>query len=118
MLFKNTGRAHHIKAIAVNVTEKLKSERKRLIREKFQGVLEMAGGVAHLLNQRLMIINNLLKEVLPDSHPDDRHYQNIMKIYDQIEKLNELAKKIGAIKKYKAMEYVAGIMIVDIDKAS
>ena len=30
----------------------------------------------------------------------------------------QIAKKIGAIKKYEAMEYVAGIKIVDIDKAS
>lgn len=118
ILFKTKGKAHHIKAIAVDVTEKLKNEKKRLIKEKLQGVLEMAGGVSHRLNQRLMIINNLLKELLSDSISDDRHYQKIVKIHDQIKKLNELAKKIGAIKQYRAMEYVAGIKIVDIDEAS
>jgi hypothetical protein len=32
--------------------------------------------------------------------------------------MNEITEKIGNIKKYEAMEYVAGIKIVDIDKAS
>ncbi len=32
--------------------------------------------------------------------------------------MNEIAKKISNIKKYKAMDYVAGVKIVDIDKAS
>jgi hypothetical protein len=41
-----------------------------------------------------------------------------LKVHDQIQKLNSIVKKIGGIKKYRAMDYVAGIKIVDIDKAS
>ena len=40
--------------------------RERPTKEKLQGVLEMAGGVAHRLNQPLTIVNNLLDEVLSD----------------------------------------------------
>jgi len=39
-------------------------------------------------------------------------------VQEQIEKMNMITQKIGSIKKYKAMEYVAGVKIVDIDKAS
>ena len=41
-----------------------------------------------------------------------------MRIHLQIERIHELAKKIGNIRKYEAMDYVAGIKIVDIDKTS
>jgi hypothetical protein len=32
--------------------------------------------------------------------------------------LNMIAKKIGGVKKYKAMDYVGGEKIVDIDEVS
>ena len=72
----------------------------------------------HRLNQPLTIISNLVGALLSDFPADDDNYQNLVKIKDQIEKLNRLAKKIGRIKKYEAMDYVAGIKIVDIDRAS
>jgi two-component system NtrC family sensor kinase len=86
--------------------------------EKLEGVLEMAGGVAHRLNQPLTIVNNLLVEVLSDLAPDGRIYPKLVGIQHQIKKMNEIAKKISSIKTYEAMDYVAGIKIVDIDKAS
>ena len=92
--------------------------RERLTKEKLRGVLEMAGGVAHRLNQPLTIINNLLEEVLSNLPPHDDNFQKAIRIRDQIKKLNEIAKKIGGIRKYEAMDYVGGIKIVDIDKAS
>ena len=92
--------------------------RERPNKEKLQGVLEMAGGVAHRLNQPITIINNLLDEVLSNLQPHGDNFQNVVRIRGQINKLNEIAKKIGAIRKYRAMDYVGGIRIVDIDKAS
>jgi PAS domain S-box-containing protein len=86
--------------------------------EKFQGVLEMAGGVAHSLNQPLTIVNNLLNEVVSELHESGSIHSKILKIHNQIKKMNAIAKKIGNIKKYEAMDYVAGVTIVDIDKAS
>ena len=86
--------------------------------EKLEGVLEMAGGVAHRLNQPLTIVNNLLVEVLSELAPDGRIYPKVVAIQNQIQKMNEIAKKISSIKTYEAMDYVAGIKIVDIDKAS
>jgi len=117
-LAKKDGRAYHIKGIARNMTKRTKQQKDRFTREKFQGVLEMAGGVAHRMNQPLTIINNLLDEVLFDLKNDNKIRTKIVSINQQIKKLNDITKKIGNIKKYKAMEYVAGIKIVDIDKAS
>jgi PAS domain S-box-containing protein len=104
--------------IARDVTERLKIQREKLAGEKFRGVLEMAGGVAHNLNQPLMIITNLLEEVLSELSPDDRIYAKMERINDQIKKLNKIAKKIRGVKKYKTMDYVGGEKIVDIDEIS
>lgn len=108
----------YINSIARDVTEKLKLQREELAREKFRGVLEMAGGVAHNLNQPLMIITNLLGDVLAELSPDDRIYEKMERINVQIKKLNEIARKIGGVKKYKTMDYVGGEKIVDIDEIS
>jgi len=108
----------NIKIIAHDVTENIEQKRKQSVERKFQGVLEMAGGVVHRLNQPLTVVNNLLDEVLTDLEPNSRNYKKIIKVYEQINKLNEITKKISSIKKYEAVEYVAGIKIVDIDKAS
>ncbi len=116
-VFDDDGIVVFLDGLVRDITEEIENK-ERSTKEKFQGVLEMAGGVAHSLNQPLTIINNLLSEVLSGLHPDDRNHQKIMKVDDQIQKLNTIVKKIGGIKKYRAMDYVAGIKIVDIDRAS
>ena len=78
----------------------------------------MAGGVAHSLNQPLTIVNNLLNEILSELDRDGSLYPKVQKLNDQMKKQNESAQKIGKIKKYEAMDYVAGVKRVDIDKSS
>ena len=117
-LVRNEGRPHHIKCIVRDVSDIVTRQREHNIDQKFQGVLEMAGGVAHSLNQPLTIVNNLLSELLEQQQPDDSIFPKLLKVHDQINKMNDIAKKIGNIKKYEAMDYVAGVKIVDIDKAS
>jgi PAS domain S-box-containing protein len=117
-LAKKGGKPDHIKGLARDETERIKSQSLELTREKFQGVLEMAGGVAHRLNQPLTIINNLISEILLDLKPEDIHHEKIAKVRSQIEKLNEIAQKIRGITKYEAMDYVSGVKIVDLDKST
>ncbi len=118
LLAKQEDDSAQIKLIAHDATERMKYHMHQLSKQKLLGVMEMAGGVAHKLNQPLTIISNLLNEVLSDLSPHDQSYEKIVKIATQIKKLNEIARKIGAVNKYEAMEYVAGVRIVDIDKAS
>jgi signal transduction histidine kinase len=112
------GGLHLTKFVAQEATKQMKHQKHQLSKERLLGVMEMAGGVAHTLNQPLTIISNLLHEVLSGFDPNERNYGKIVKIDAQIKKLNEIVKKIGSINQYEAMEYVAGVRIVDIDKAS
>ena len=117
-LIKNNGRANHIKCIARDVSRIITRQKEQTGSEKFQGVLEMAGGVAHKLNQPLTIINNLVNEILSGLQKDNRFYPKIVKVHNQIKKMNDITDKLGRIRKYESMDYVAGIKIVDIEKAS
>jgi len=112
------GMSDHIHLVARNVTDRIKYQKEQLSKEKFVGILEMAGGVAHKLNQPLTIIRNTATEILSFLSPDDPLYEKIVRIHLQIERIHELAKKIGNIRKYEAMDYVAGVKIVDIDRTS
>lgn len=117
-LIKNNGRANHIKCVAQDVSRLVTHQKEQADNEKFQGVLEMAGGVAHKLNQPLTIINNLIDEILSGLQKDNRFYPKIVRVHNQIKKMNDITDKLGRIKKYESMDYVAGIKIVDIEKAS
>lgn len=115
---KSDGRARQINCVVRDVSERIKTIREKANRDKFQGVLEMAGGVAHRINQPLTIVNNLLNEAFSDIDTSDRLYDSIVKMRAQIQKLNDITEKVGNIKKYEAIDYVAGVKIVDIDRAS
>ena len=118
LLIKYNGKAQQIKGIARDITERVMQQKKRSLKEKFQGVQEMAGGVAHRLSQPLTVISNLLAEVLNNIPKESVNYNNLEKVRKQIEKINEITKKIAGVKKYEVIDYVAGVKIVDIDKAS
>ena len=115
---KRTEGSRRVQLMASNVTERIKYQKEQLSKEKFLGVLEMAGGVAHKLNQPLTIIKNMVTEMLSDFPSGDPHHEKMVRIHHQIERIHEIAKKLGNIKKYQPMDYVAGIRIVDIDKTS
>lgn len=115
---KSDNGTRQIDCILSDVTERIKAIREKTNRDKFQGVLEMAGGVAHRINQPLTIVNNIISDAFAGLNEEDRLYDSLVKMRSQIQKLNEITKKVGNIKKYEAIDYVAGIKIVDIDKAS
>ena len=109
---------NQVELIARDVTERIRKERVEMFQERFMGVMEMAGAVAHRLNQPLTIVNNLLNEILSNWDSRELNYGRLSKVSDQIKVINAIAKKVGGIRKYEAMEYVAGVRIVDLDKAS
>jgi len=115
---KSDGGTRQINCLLSDVTERIKTLREKTNRDKFQGVLEMAGGVAHRINQPLTIVNNIISEAFTGITEEDPLYDRLVKMRSQIQKLNEITKKVGNIKKYEAVDYVAGVKIVDIDKAS
>ena len=108
----------HALGIIRDISERKLAEKERVHKQKLQGVLEMAGAASHELNQPLQVIYGytelLLKNITPN-HPD---YDFVKEIKGQIAKLGKITKKITQITKYETVDYIKGVKIIDIDKAS
>lgn len=86
--------------------------------EKLEGVIQMAGAVAHELSQPLTAIMGLADLVLMKTDASDPNYQRLEQLLREALRLSELTKKIGRIMKYETREYLGNTKIVDIHKAS
>ena len=98
--------------------ERKRSERERLRREKLEGVLEMAGASCHELNQPLQVISGhseLLLMRAPEGNPMRKH---VSVIKQQVDRMAEITRKLNNITRYEACDYIRGVKIIDIDKAS
>lgn len=94
------------------------SEKEQLRRRKLEGVLEMAGAVCHEMNQPMQIIlgnSDLLLMHIPENK---QLYDKINKIREGIDRMRIITSKIKNITKYETKDYVGGIKIIDIEKAS
>jgi len=86
--------------------------------QKLQGVMELAGATCHELNQPMQVILGYAELLKNDLRSADPMREKLQEIIVHIDKMDRILKKIRAITKYEAMEYIEGITIIDIDKAS
>jgi PAS domain-containing protein len=86
-------------------------------RDRFEGVLEMAGGVAHKLNQPLTTMNHMVEDLLSSATQSHWLYPKIARLSQQLEQVNTLAQQIKNIKSYSVTEYVSDLHIIDLDRA-
>ncbi len=102
----------------INVGKRMIELQNALVeKEKFQGVLEMAGAICHEFNQPLMSISGYSELLLMDVPEDDSRYKGLKTINEQVHRLGEITKKLMKITEYKTKSYLNG-NIVDIDEAS
>ncbi len=94
------------------------SESERLYREKLQAVLETAGAICHELNQPMMAISGNAELLMATMGPDDPHYNRIVKIKDQVERLGAITRKLMGITRYETRRYTNGEQIVDLVKST
>lgn len=88
-------------------------------RERFQGVLEMAGAVCHELNQPLQVVSGFSELLLASCAADDPRERLLRHIRDSAVRLGDLTAKMMRLTDYKAKDYLSdGTRIVDIDGAA
>jgi len=83
-----------------------------------KGVVEMAGATAHELNQPLAAILMTSQFLMSQLRADHPNYKQLKRIENQTQRMAEIIKKITFITRYEVKEYIDGIKIVDIEKAS
>ena len=90
---------------------------KLIEKEKFSGVIEMAGAVCHKLNQPLQVVTGYSEMLLNDISEDNPLRAKLKIIQDQTNKMGELTKKLMQITRYETQQYSNNTKIIDIDKA-
>jgi len=106
-----------------DITDRRQAEKQQLHRDKIKVVLEVAGAVCHELIQPMQIISMctqliLINEKSGKENCGDEYYEKIKTIYEQIQRMKTITEKLKRITRYETVDYVDGIKIVDLDKAS
>lgn len=104
----------YLLAVARDITEIKKAAQERMLREKLQGVLEMAGATCHEMNQPLQNMMFIVEELFCNYKDDE----NINELKKQLDRIREISYKLENITQYSTKEYIKGVKIIDIDKAS
>ena len=101
-------------AVTRDITHRKLAEQEQLQRIKLQGVLEMAGATCHELNQPIQNALYLLDELLEES-PQNDTFKDLVK---QLSRMKDITKKVNSITSYKTKDYIQGVQIINIEKAS
>jgi len=106
-----------------DITDRRQAEKQQLDRDKIQVILEVAGAVCHELIQPMQIISMCaqliqITEKDGDEKHDNEYYEKVKTISEQIERMKTITEKLKRITRYETIDYVDGIKIVDLDKAS
>ena len=102
----------------ISIKKRRQLEEERLRRERLEGVVEMAGGACHELNQPLQTLFGYCHMLLKHLPEDSPLFGEIKEIKKSIDQLGNITHKIMHITRYETKEYIGGSKIIDIDKAS
>lgn len=102
----------------IPVTKERKAEAERLERERLQVSLQMAGAVCHEMNQPMQSISGYSESLLMNFKEEDPLYLKLRKVVDLTHQMGQITRKLMRITRYETKDYIAGIKIVDIDRAS
>ena len=101
-----------------DVTEQKRAEQERLVKERLEGVVEMAGAACHELNQPLQAISGYVELMTMRLDPEHPSYEYLQTIREQLSNMTATTRKLQNIVRYETQEYTAGTKIIDIDKAT
>jgi PAS domain S-box-containing protein len=114
-LLQTQGNPGPIEATGWDLTHRFRRLKIEERRERFLGVREMARAVTQNVEQPLQIVKLLLDEMLDGIEPENSAHEKVTRMLDQVINIEDIVDKIKSIKKYRSMDYVAGIRIFDID---
>lgn len=112
------GQVAHIIHLSRDVTERKHLEFQLREKEKLDGILEIAGGASHEINQPLTVIISGLEQLVKRLEPGDSKRALAQMILNHANRLREVSEKLAQITRYASKEYVVGKRIVDLDQSS
>jgi sensor domain CHASE-containing protein len=111
-----------LQRLALAINEMLeaieKTEMERAHEERLKGVLEMAGAACHELNQPMQAISGYCEMLIHQVGADQALFERLRIIQSQIERMTLSTRKLQRISRYMTRDYIEGVRIVDLDKAT
>ena len=104
-------------AVLSDLTEKNRAAQNRILKEKLEGVLEIAGAVCHEFNQPLQAISGYTELMAMKLDGHEAH-SYIDKLTDQIDRMRDITDKLQGVTRYETKDYAGNTKIIDIQKAS
>ena len=101
-----------------DISEKIKAEQDRMMKERFRGSLEMAGTACHELNQPLQVILGYSDLLFQSTQEDSTQNQYAETIRAQTQRMAKIVRKLSSITKYKTMHYAGSTDIFDLDRSN
>lgn len=96
----------------------VKVNQARMEKTKLKGVMELAGAACHEMNQPMQVILGYADIIGRELHRNDSLREALEDITAEIGRMDTILKKIRAITRYETYEYLSGVRIIDIHKAS
>jgi len=82
-------------------------------------LLELAGAVAHRLNQPLtsmsVIVETLIAAQRRGDLPPERLHGRLVELLSLVERMAELVRQVGNVVEYRTTRYVGDVRIIDLD---
>jgi PAS domain S-box-containing protein len=108
-----------VRGIVTDITAQKELERETMERERFEGVIEMAGATCHHLNQPLSNIIVRAQMLLKEMDEGDPHYRSMQILEREAIRMGEITRKIQNVTSYETEPYVEGrSRIIDLERAS
>ncbi|WP_456433322.1 PAS domain S-box protein [Thermosulfuriphilus sp.] len=105
-------------AIFTDVTDREAAEAERLLRERLQGVLEMAGAAAHEINQPLQVLAGIAWRLKKRCLQNQDCRDLLNQLEEELERMMTLGHKIASVSRYAVKTYVGDTRIIDLEAAA
>lgn len=104
--------------IVAAVSGALRDREKAREKEKLEGIMAMAGSVAHEMNTPLFSALGTAQLLQEELESETENYDDLQTIIGSLKEMNRLIKKIARIDRIEIKDYVGSTRIMDIEKAS
>lgn len=113
-----SGQVGRIIHLSRDITDRKNLEFQLREKEKLSGILELAGGASHEINQPLTVIISGLEQLVKRLSPGALEYELAETALNHARRLRKISEKLAQITWYVSKDYVAGRRIIDLDEAS
>lgn len=116
LFHKPDGSPAGIIASVTDITDRKRAEENRLQQLRLQSILDMAGTICHEFNQPMQILSGYTELLMMENNSESSLEGKLKTIKEQLARMEEITRKLMAIKDYSVQDYAGIGHIVDIHR--